>query len=85
MPQLPSTTTSTELVGENPRRHSIILQNTDANEAYILFGDGTASSSNCEFSLASGDSAQPLGWTGRIAVVWAGDGAGVLRYKEVNR
>jgi len=73
-----SATSATTLIAANEDRYSLIIQNDDANELYILVGDGTVSASNYSFSLVDGASAtiSDPEVRERFTGIWALDGSG---------
>jgi hypothetical protein len=81
---LASTTTSAEALAAGTNRN-VVLENSDANAAYVLLGSGTASSSNKSFTLAQNANAFLGRYDGPINVVWAGDGSGSLHVTTYSR
>lgn len=77
-----SSTTAALLLAAYGGRQGFIITNDDANDLYVLMGDGTASSSNYSFKLASGQDASISGYEGPIYGVWAADGSGSARITD---
>jgi hypothetical protein len=73
-----STTSSTQLLAADPNRESVVIANSDANDLYVLFDDGTASASNLSAILIAKDVIEvPKQYVkGRIMGIWAADGSG---------
>ena len=80
MPATASSTTSATALAAGKSRKGVLLCNSDANDAYVLLGDGTASASNLSFVLAAKENALvPQGFENHaVNVVWAADGSGYL-------
>lgn len=74
-----SSTSSTTAL-EPGDREAVILCNSDANAAYVLFEIGTASAANCSVVLAQNEAIQvPQEYVnGGFSVIWAADGTGSL-------
>jgi hypothetical protein len=78
-----SSTTSAVALASNLERRGAIVENTDANRAYVRLGSGDASNTSFSFSLAQNENAAiPVGYTGQISVVWEADGTGSLLITE---
>lgn len=77
-----SSTTSARAVAQDGGRQGLVLENSDANRAYILLGPGTASATNYSFSLAQNENASLLGCREQVNVIWAADGTGSLLVTE---
>lgn len=83
---LASTASSQTLLEANAARTGLILENTDANAAYILYGT-TATTAKFTKKIATNES-----WTmpyppyqGRIDVIWAANGSGSLIGSELSQ
>lgn len=80
-----SATSSATLLAANPGRIGLIVQNTDANAVYLKYGT-TASATSFTVKIPANDGywemPQPA-YTGRIDVLWAGDGSGSAFYTEL--
>ena len=77
-----STTSSQTAIAADGTRTSLIIENTDAYRAYLLFGSGTATTSAGGFSgslVENGSvSLTPPESYQAVQVIWAGNGAGGL-------
>lgn len=78
-------TSSAQLLAANSSRKRMVLQNVGTTKLYILFGAGTASSSNYHIALPAGgntnDGSSPVYsdtlWTGAIQAISSGAGGSV--------
>lgn len=78
-------TSSTQLLAANPDRKRLILQNVGTTKIFVLFGSGTASSSNYHVALPAGgtsnDGSSPLYvdelWTGAIQAISSAVGGAI--------
>lgn len=78
-----SSTSSATILAENTSRKGASIYNSDANALYLDLSAGTAASSRCQYSVASGQTFEvPFGYTGAITGVWAADGSGLADVVE---
>jgi hypothetical protein len=75
-----SSTTSATALAPGQDREAVLLCNSDANDAYVLFEIGTASATNLSIIIEpKANAAVPQEYVnGGISVIWAGDGTGSL-------
>jgi hypothetical protein len=80
MARISSSTTSAAALTASVSREEVIFHNDDTNDAYLLAGSGTASSTDKTLALASGETVCVVGRFAKCAwqVVWAADGSGGL-------
>lgn len=76
------TNVSTQLLAPDSTRKGFSIWNDSTAVLYVLRGPGTASATNCSFSLAAGDyfeSPDAVYAQGEIRGVWASDASGAAR------
>jgi len=82
--QVASGTSSVTILAANGERVGGIIANTDTNALYLRLDGGTVTSANYSVMLAQNAEFQiPLGFTGLITGIWAGDGSGNANVTEL--
>lgn len=76
-----TSTSSLELRAAASTRKLLTVFNEGAGTLHILYGDGTASTSNYSVRLASGDFLEIENYTGRVVAIFAS--AGTARVTEI--
>jgi hypothetical protein len=79
-----SGTSSAQALAANTSRKGVLAYNTDANGVYLKYGTTASSSSFTVLIPSSGywEMPDPI-YTGRIDVIWIGDGSGSLYLTEL--
>lgn len=71
---VPSSGTSGALIAANPKRKSILIQNTSTAILYVLFGTGTATATTAHsLQMAANTSYLVEGYTGALTGIWASE------------
>ena len=76
-----SSTTSTTLKASNANRKLLTIYNEGAGNLHILYGNGTASTTNYSVKLATGDYLEVDKYTGQLTAIFAS--AGTARITEI--
>lgn len=79
-----SSASSAQALPATPARKGLTAYNTDSNACYLKYGT-TASATSFTVLIPSGGywEMPPPAYTGRIDVIWAGDGTGSLYLTEL--